>query len=224
MKKSLFVILLACVSAPGWAQIQRTVVFDFSQPLSLTPSITPPEGNSNEVPVTDNVFSNGDITIGFEWGNLGLGTAIVNFTNRYTHDISYYLKVSQQALMKVHAPDIGRLDRVSFSEGSTVGDLRVTDDELGSQEDGYKTWINDKKQDIHDLIYKNSFSNAQLKKITVLYTMPSTILTATGDLENGSVLEYFENMHLTFDRNMLVKDASKSHSLMERAAKRFLLL
>ena len=53
MKKSLFVILLACVSAPGWAQIQRTVVFDFSQPLSLTPSITPPEGNSNEVPVTD---------------------------------------------------------------------------------------------------------------------------------------------------------------------------
>ena len=209
MKKSLFVILLACVSAPGWAQIQRTAVFDFSQPLSLTPSITPPEGNSNEVPVTDDVFSNGDITIDFEWGNQGLGTAIVNFTNIYTHDISYYLKVSQQALMKVHAPDIGRLDRVSFSEGSTVGDLRVTDDELGSQEDGYKTWINDKKQNIHDLIYKNSFSNAQLKKITVLYTMPSTILTATSDLVNGSILEYFEKMHLTFDRNMLVKDASK---------------
>lgn len=209
MKKSLFVILLACVSAPGWAQIQRTAVFDFSQPLSLTPSITPPEGNSNEVPVTDDVFSNGDITIDFEWGNQGLGTAIVNFTNIYTHDISYYLKVSQQALMKVHAPGIGRLDRVSFSEGSTVGDLRVTDDELGSQEDGYKTWINDKKQNIHDLIYKNSFSNAQLKKITVLYTMPSTILTATSDLVNGSILEYFEKMHLTFDRNMLVKDASK---------------
>lgn len=209
MKKSLFVILLACVSAHGWAQIQRTAVFDFSQPLSLTPSITPPEGNSNEVPVTDNVFSNGDITIDFEWGNQGLGTAIVNFTNIYTHDISYYLKVSQQALMKVHAPGIGRLDRVSFSEGSTVGDLRVTDDELGSQEDGYKTWINDKKQDMHDLIYKNSFSNAQLKKITVLYTMPSTILTATSDLVNGSILEYFEKMHLTFDRNMLVKDASK---------------
>ena len=209
MKKSLFVILLACVSAPGWAQIQRTAVFDFSQPLSLTPSITPPEGNSNEVPVTDDVFSNGDITIDFEWGNQGLGTAIVNFTNIYTHDISYYLKVSQQALMKVHAPGIGRLDRVSFSEGSTVGDLRVTDDELGSQEDGYKTWINDKKQNIYDLIYKNSFSNAQLKKITVLYTMPSTILTATSDLVNGSILEYFEKMHLTFDRNMLVKDASK---------------
>lgn len=209
MKKSLFVILLACVSAPGWAQIQRTAVFDFSQPLSLTPSITPPEGNSNEVPVTDNVFSNGDITIDFEWGIQGLGTSILNSTNIYTHEVTYYLKVCQQAFMKVHAPGIGRLDRVSFSEGSTVGDLRVTDDELGSQEDGYKTWINDKKQDIHDLIYKNSFSNAQLKKITVLYTMPSTILTATGDLENGSVLEYFENMHLTFDRNMLVKDASK---------------
>ena len=96
--------------------------------------------------------------------------------------------------MKVHAPVIGRLDRVSFSDDSSVGDLRVTDDELGSQEDGYKTWINDKKQDIHDLIYKNSFSNAQLKKITVLYTMPSTILIATGDLENSGVLEYFENM------------------------------
>jgi hypothetical protein len=209
MKKSLFVILLACMSAPCWAQIQRTAVFDFSQPLSLTPSITPPEGNSNEVPVTDNVFSNGDITIDFEWGNQGLGTSILNFTNPYTHEVTYYLKVSQQALMKVHAPVIGRLDRVSFSDDSSVGDLRVTDDELGSQEDGYKTWINDKKQDIHDLIYKNSFSNAQLKKITVLYTMPSTILIATGDLENGSVLEYFENMHLTFDRNMLVKDASK---------------
>ena len=141
--------------------------------------------------------------------NQGLGTSILNFTNPYTKEVTYYLKVCQQALMKVHAPGIGRLDRVSFSEGSSVGDLRVTDDELGSQEDGYKTWINDKEQDIHDLIYKNSFSNAQLKKITVLYTMPSTILTATGDLENGSILEYFENMHLTFDRNMLVKDASK---------------
>lgn len=209
MKKSLFVILLACMSAPCWAQIQRTAVFDFSQPLSLTPSITPPEGNSNEVPVTDNVFSNGDITIDFEWGKQGLGTSILNFTNPYTHEVTYYLKVSQQALMKVHAPVIGRLDRVSFSDDSSVGDLRVTDDELGSQEDGYKTWINDKKQDIHDLKYKNSFSNAQLKKITVLYTMPSTILTATSDLVNGSILEYFEKMHLTFDRNMLVKDASK---------------
>ena len=30
-------------------------------------------------------------------------------------------------------------------------------------EDGYKTWINDKKQDIHDLIYKNSFSKINLQ-------------------------------------------------------------
>ena len=88
MKKSLFVILLACMSAPGWAQIQRTAVFDFSQPLSLTPSITPPEGKSNEVPVTDNVFSNGDITIDFEWCNQGLGTSILNVTNIYTHEVT----------------------------------------------------------------------------------------------------------------------------------------
>ena len=95
-------------------------------------------------------------------------------------------------------------------EGSSVGDLRVTDDELGSQEDGYKTWINDKKQDIHDLIYKNSFRMLNWKDYGTLYHAVY-ILIATGDLENGSVflLSTLKTCILHFDRNMLVKDASK---------------
>lgn len=208
MKKFLFVVFMTFVSASIFAQIQRTAVFDFSQPLSLNPSITPPEGNSSEVHVTNKTFSNGDITIDFELGNQGLGTSIFNFTNIWTNVTTYYLKISQQAFMKIHAPKDGRIDQVSFSEGSTVGDLRVTDENLGLQKDGYKTWINSQGQDVHDLIYKNSFSTAQLKQITVQYTVPSTILTATSDLAENSVLEYFENLHLSFDRNMSIKDAS----------------
>lgn len=208
MKKFLFVIFMAFVSSPNFAQIQRTAEFDFSQPQSLNPSITPPKGNSSEELVTDKTFSNKDITIDFDLGSQGLGTSILNFTNIYTNVTTYYLKISQQASMKIHAPSDGRIDKVLFSEGSIVGDLRVTDENLGVQEDGYKTWINSQGRAIHDLIYRNSFSPARLKKITVLYTVPSAILTATCDLADNSVVEFFDNMHLSFDRNMSIKDAS----------------
>ena len=66
MKKSLFAILMTLVSVQGFAQIQRTAEFDFSNPLGLTPAITPPSGNNEEINITDKTFTNNDITIDFE--------------------------------------------------------------------------------------------------------------------------------------------------------------
>ena len=68
MKKSLFAILMTLVSVQGFAQIQRTAEFNFSNPLGLNPAITPPSGNNEEINITDKTFTNNDITIDFELG------------------------------------------------------------------------------------------------------------------------------------------------------------
>lgn len=209
MKKSLFAILMTLVSVQGFAQIQRTAEFDFSNPLGLNPAITPPSGNNAEINITDKTFTNKDITIDFDLGNQGLGSTIYHFTNIWTGVSTYYLRVCQQANLKVHAPKDAQLERVSFSDGSSVGDLRVDDEELGTQTDGYRTWINSDGLPIHDLIYKNSFSPAQIEKITVYYTVPSAVLDATSDIADGSVIDAFNQLHLTFDHAMTVKDGSK---------------
>ena len=65
MKKSLFAILMTLVSVQGFAQIQRTAEFNFSNPLGLNPAITPPSGNNEEINITDKTFTNKDITIDF---------------------------------------------------------------------------------------------------------------------------------------------------------------
>lgn len=90
MKKSLFAILMTLVSVQGFAQIQRTAEFDFSNPLGLTPAITPPSGNNEEINITDKTFTNNDITIDFELGKQGLGSNIYNFTNIWTGVTTYY--------------------------------------------------------------------------------------------------------------------------------------
>lgn len=78
MKKSLFAILMTLVSVQGFAQIQRTAEFNFSNPLGLNPAITPPSGNNEEINITDKTFTNKDITIDFDLGKQGLGSTIYN--------------------------------------------------------------------------------------------------------------------------------------------------
>lgn len=67
---------MTLVSVQGFAQIQRTAEFDFSNPLGLNPAITPPSGNNAEINITDKTFTNKDITIDFDLGNQGLGSTI----------------------------------------------------------------------------------------------------------------------------------------------------
>lgn len=75
---------MTLVSVQGFAQIQRTAEFNFSNPLGLNPAITPPSGNNEEINITDKTFTNNDITIDFELGKQGLGSNIYNFTNIWT--------------------------------------------------------------------------------------------------------------------------------------------
>lgn len=75
---------MTLVSVQGFAQIQRTAEFNFSNPLGLNPAITPPSGNNEEINITDKTFTNKDITIDFDLGKQGLGSNIYNFTNIWT--------------------------------------------------------------------------------------------------------------------------------------------
>lgn len=75
---------MTLVSVQGFAQIQRTAEFNFSNPLGLNPAITPPSGNNEEINITDKTFTNKDITIDFDLGKQGLGSTIYNFTNIWT--------------------------------------------------------------------------------------------------------------------------------------------
>lgn len=209
MKKSLFVLLMIFVSVHSFAQIQRVAEFDFTNPTKLNPAITPPVGNNTEENVTDKTFRNADIWIDFKLGGQGLGTAITNFTNIYTGATTYYLKIGMQAVMSIHSPINSKINEIKFDDNSVIGDLHLTDQNLGQFSDDYLTWTNSKLQAIHDLTFKNSFASSQLHKITITYTIPSAVLDATSSIVDGSVISDFEKLALTFDHKMSIKNASK---------------
>ena len=179
MRKTVIAILAALLSVPSFAQLKRSVEFDFSRPSELCPSVTPEKDNGAEYNVTNKKFVKDKVTIDFGLGNQGLGTAIQTFVNAYTNDTTYYLKVCQQAFMYVHVPEDCNVDAVTFGQGSIVGDLRVVDESLGIQENGYKKWICNEGVKVHELKYKNSFTPANLNKVTVNYTEPSAVLTSS---------------------------------------------
>lgn len=209
MRKTVIAILAALLSVPSFAQLKRSVEFDFSRPSELCPSVTPEKDNGAEYNVTNKKFVKDKVTIDFGLGNQGLGTAIQTFVNAYTNDTTYYLKVCQQAFMYVHVPEDCNVDVVTFGQGSIVGDLRVVDESLGIQENGYKKWICNEGVKVHELKYKNSFTPANLNKVTVNYTEPSAVLKPKCDLVENSVLESFDSLKLFFDKKMTAKDVSK---------------
>lgn len=199
MKKALLLLLLA-ISLPSMAQLQLSTAFDFGNPLSLNPPITPGDYHGAKVIVFDKVFQFGNVTISFSMGVSSGGSAqIMTTVNQYTGEIGYCLRVTQGAVMTISGINGATLNSIQFSDDSMKGDLSLQSGQPGSFSG--MTWTSN-GQSVSSVSFFNTGEASQLKVITVSYTDLQDVLIPSTSFADGATLPSFKNMTLTFADNI----------------------
>ena len=199
MKKALLLLLLA-ISLPSMAQLQLSTVFDFGNPLSLNPPITPGDYHGAKVIVFDKVFQFGNVSISFSMGVSSGGSAqIMTTVNQYTGEVGYCLRVTQGAVMTISGINGATLNSIQFSDDSMKGDLSLQSGQPGSFSG--MTWTSN-GQSVSSVSFFNTGEASQLKVITVSYTDLQDVLIPSTSFTDGATLPSFKNMTLTFADNM----------------------
>lgn len=208
MKRFLF-LLLVCFSMYSYSQIQRTVTFDFSNPNSLDPKITPRTDMGGYVLINDVVFNNGPIRISFEKFAAGIGT------HYFTYNVgNYALRIcaGSQANFSTTVKD-AVINSFSFSSDTDGGDMYLVDrsaeEETAFNERNKLYWSPIDNVGIPEVSLRNGNHDAFIKKISFDVTLPSVVLQPTStSLKNGDVLEKFESLMLTFEKKMNIQNGA----------------
>ena len=178
------------------AQLQLTAPFNFGNPLSLSPSITPGDYTGAKIVVSDKTFTFGNISIGFSIGAGSGGSAqIMTTINPYTGEVSYCLRITQGCLMTISGTNGATLNTISFDDNSLKGDLSLQFGQPGSFSG--MTWTSGGNS-VSSVAFLNTGEASQLKVITVNYTDLQDVLTPSSSVTEGAELTSFKNMTLAF--------------------------
>ncbi len=208
MNRKICLFFLFLLHLPIFAQLQKYVVYDFNNPTQLTPSITPQPDNADVVSVTNEVFTNGPVSISFKAGGQPIGSQIFTFIDPYTSRITYSLRVTFTTTMTVSVSGGAVLDSIRISDESYMGGLHLDIDQPGILDpaQNFKFWKSGTK-DCSEVKFKCSDKPAQIEQMTVYYTTPSAVLTPTEtSIAENETVENFSSMSLTFSSGMQLKN------------------
>ena len=213
--KKLILFLLTFFSLSVSAQLQKSVMYDFTKPKELTPSVTPLSPPGNE-PVASYVFKNKQVSISFKAGASPAVAFINSYKNPYTGIISYSLKLNGTAYMKIALSDGAVLDSIRFYTKS-LGDLSLAYGEPGIEtcyQDGL-LWKSDSKE-YSEVSFHNNSSDSFIEQLYVYYTTPSELLVPVAcSLNPEDILSKLDKFTLTFGSNVTVQDASSIQLVSE---------
>lgn len=210
--RNFILLLLVAFVLPLSAQVTNSVTFDFANPKSLNPQITPKTSNGSTEFVTNEVFHNGPIDISFTQGAQPIGAYIFTKVDKSTGEVSYNLTVSTSTSMKFAAKEGVTIQKIQFSESSLMGSLDVAQGQPGSFDfhTNYRVWTNGTTGAKSVTLYNNQ-NESELTQITVTYSSPVNILTPTStSITNGQTLDSFQSMDLNFSDNVSVVSGAKA--------------
>lgn len=208
--KKICLLLMSLLCLPSFAQLQKSIVYDFNHPKQLTPSITPSVDNAGIVNVTKNVFTNGPVSISFEAGGQPVGAQIFTFIDAYNSQTTYSLRITFTTTMTVSIGGGAVLDSIRISKESSIGALHLDTDQPGELDpyQMYKFWKSNTKT-CTAVRFKCGDSPALIQQMTVYYTTPSAVLTPTEtSIANNATVESFNAIALTFGSAMQLKSGS----------------
>ncbi|MBR2018614.1 MAG: hypothetical protein IKA00_15230 [Prevotella sp.] len=207
--KNFLLFFFLFVSMPLMAQKQDFCVFDFGNPLQLSPSVTPISGNAQIVNITDSVFRNGPIRISFIEGPTFTGAQLATF--KYENEPEYYqLKITKSTTIVFSAVNGASLDSIKLSDDSTIGDISVIKKDKEKGDFLSRQWSAPANYaPIDSISFMNAGHPSLWSKITVHYTTESAILKPNDmSIKDGSEIPFFSSLILTFADNMSVIDSS----------------
>lgn len=211
MRKFLLTFL-AFVSVNVFAQIHRSVTYDFSNPLGLTPSVTPISAGDGRVRIDEKSdfgslkFKEGEILVTFSHNDEVIGVSIFTPSSGKT-----VLEINRGNKMTVSTVDEATINSIYFSGDSFLGDLTPikADESKGEWKYTSKVWMVNSGKSVNSLAFWNTGDATEIKKMTVEYTLPIVTLVPVANIKDNDVLSSFKDMALTFEKDMNVLDASK---------------
>ncbi len=204
--RRLSLLLLALVAMTANAQVSLSTTFDWGNPESLNPSITPSTENGGSANAMNKTFSQGLIQISFQYEyGVGGGAYIETQVNAYTGETRYALIVTKGGEMVVTATGGATLNSITWDEYSDPYDLLLKAGQPGTLDiHGWQAG----SEAVSSVTFRNMGERSNFHTLTVSYTAPSDILTATPSIANGSTVTSFKTLSLYFNSNMSIQDAS----------------
>ena len=200
MKKFFSTIFLVFVSLYTFGQSAANTseaLFDFTDGSKLNPAVT-----EEQIPatVTDSVFRSGPISVAFD-NSRGSG-APVFWGN--------YLWMHRGETLMISCPSDYELLRIEFSANTEPGGFSLAEGSKGTFNyvDSPVYWVNEdhdgnKIDGITSVHLYNSNQDSKIRSFTVTYRSPlDDLVTETITPENGSTVNAFDNMTLTFDQEI----------------------
>ncbi|MEE3445965.1 MAG: hypothetical protein VZQ78_07135, partial [Prevotella sp.] len=188
--KKILVFLLVLLSAQVNAQIEETVVFDFTKPSSLNPPLSLDTSAGDVTMVTFKTFTSGPVEMSFM--STGQGVAI----NNVTEGKNYSLAIRARAGMKLSFSKSGYAFSYVQFEGA-LGDL-------GNVNSVTKRWTASDKSTT-EVSFTNGIQPTRFQKITVCYTRAALpVSQPVTTPKSGDKVSSFKTMSLQFDLPMSV--------------------
>ena len=197
--KKILLFLLCVLSIPSLAQtIEEKAVFDFSNPLSLNPSITP-SSEAGGVSILKTFTDNG-VSITFKKGSTPDG--VILKTSIYDDaEALYTLCMRSTSTMTVEVGQGYLLKSVVLT--NYPGDVKIQSGEKGTWV-GYNSKTNISvweagSDEVSQVVFRCNKTASAITKVEVVYTRASTPLTLVStDPDEGSTVRSFSSMTLQF--------------------------
>lgn len=212
--KKLLLLLSILVSVNTFADISRSAFFNFNQPSSLSPAITPASGSGEVVPINSTVFTNGFIEVSFELvEDWVIGAQIFTYKNPYDGTITYYLRLTNGTKMRFRALGGSKINSISFSDLSKVGSLNMDADFIGvgTQSNTNHLWEAG-DAGVSEVAFRAYSNTAEIFQMTVEYTEPSAVLYPVWtNYVNGGTIPVFDTFQLCFGSPITLQNSGSIH-------------
>ena len=195
MVRKILLFVLFVLTLQVSAQVTITKVFDFTNPLGLTPPIDPSTSNGF-IYLTDKTFKEGAVSLSFADGSTKEGAYLKADNN------GSCLSLFRTTTMSFVCSGNAHLEEISFDDFSITGDLGIVAGQPGKFES--EKWSCNGDNTIQQVVFRNNGSSSYLNKICITYTEPSEVLVPESDIANQQVLSSFSGINLTFEKNMVL--------------------
>lgn len=191
MKKIILSLLLIIISLQSFADLSRTAPFNFSQPATLSPSITLGTYHSAFAMVTDVTFTYGLATVSFSSGPAELDTWNPTGTNP-----SYYLSLSRGTYMVVSVQEGCTIDKVIINKGGSDPVYLLAD--RGTYTTSTGTWTPGSDSYKQVGLYYTSSQAPIIENVEVEYTETSMVLEAQIPSKYSEPQKTFSQLEVVF--------------------------
>ena len=178
--------MFAVVSVHAFGQITETVTFDFTNPSSLNPSISMPEG-TNEKNVYNTTFTSGHVTLKFV--DYGQG---VMLSRSFSQNI--YLCLRQRASMEISVSG-SSYALASVSMSGSVGTIK----EISSSTKNWRA----PDQSTKSKVFHNGTEETYIQEVKVTYTRAARQVNFKGvSFDTTEPISSFKSTELEFDQEI----------------------